>query len=231
MKQPLADYDIMKSELIKNITGVSALLGLVLSATAGVPAGPPPPIAPIPAGLNPAGPDYPFPSGSDGVPVATGYELFASGGPVYVTDLGPTGASYDEDLFVANPPSPYGVFMNDHSTPNGTTYYLGTFAAGTEIEFGLDVTSTGNVWYDGPASRNADNVVHAYLLNNYEGLADTTYVGFEDEAYPGGDFNYVDERYAFTGTSSAPAPDAASTLPLLGLGLGTLACFGRRFRK
>jgi len=148
-----------------------------------------------------------------------------------VTDLGPTGASYDEDLFVSMPSTGYGIFMNDHSTPNGTTYDLGTFAAGTEIVFGLDVTTTGNVWYDGPGTRNADGVVHAYMVNDYEGLANTTYVGFEDESYPGGDFNYVDERYAFTGVAAAPAPDASSTLTLLGIGVTALAGVARRFRK
>jgi hypothetical protein len=167
-----------------------------------------------------------------GVPVTVGEELFASGGPVYVTDLGPTGASYDEDLFVESPATGYGIFMNDHSTPNGTTFYLGTFAAGTEIEFGLDVTTTGNIWYDGPGSRNADGAVHAYMVNNYEGLADTTYVGFEDESFPGGDFNYVDQVYAFTGTAASVnppgVPDVPGTLPLLGMSLSALVAFGFR---
>jgi hypothetical protein len=66
-------------------------------------------------------------------------------------------------------------------------------------------------------------------------LANTSYVGFEDEVganYPGGfaDFNYTDEVYAFTGTTAA-VPDLAGTLPLLGIGLTSLAAFGRRFRK
>jgi hypothetical protein len=221
----------MNMNTITRLAGISALLGVVLSASAQIPVGPAPPTVPIPAGLNPAGPTYPFPSGQDGVPVTVGQELFASGGPVYVTDLGPTGASYDEDLFVSMPSTGYGIFMNDHSTPNGTTYDLGTFAAGTEIVFGLDVTTTGNVWYDGPGTRNADGVVHAYMVNDYEGLANTTYVGFEDESYPGGDFNYVDERYAFTGVAAAPAPDASSTLTLLGIGVTALAGVARRFRK
>ena len=59
----------------------------------------------------------------------------------------------------------------------------------------------------------------------------TTYVGFEDEAYPGGDFNYLDERYAFTGVGAVSSPDASSTLPLLGMGVTALVGFARRFRK
>jgi len=220
----------MNSNTIKKLAGGCALLGAVLSASAQLPSGASPGTAPLPPGLNPAGPWYPSPNG--GSPVAAAEELFASGGPVYVTDLGPTGASYDEQLFVASPNDGVNnLFMDNHSTPNGTTFYLGTFAAGTEIEFGLDVFNTGNIWYDGPGARNADGVVHAYMVNNYEGLANTTYVGFEDLAASVADFNYVDEVYAFTGVGAAPAPDTASALSLLGMAMTAMACFGRRSRK
>jgi hypothetical protein len=228
----------MNSNLIKKLAGSSALLGLTLSASAQLPSGTAPPTAATPAGLN-TGPDtvdapwYPSPNG--GSPIAVGQELFASGGPVYVTDLGPTGASFDESIFLASPnpadPLDYNnLFMDNHSTANGTTFYLGTFAAGTEIEFGLEITGNapdvGTIYYDGPASRNPDDNVHAYMVNDYEGLANTTYVGFEDAT----DFNYIDEVYAFTGTTSA-APDASSTMPLLGMGVTALVCLARRFRK
>jgi hypothetical protein len=213
------------------------MLGFVLSVSAGaLPSGSAPPTAPIPAGLNPGGPQYPFPNG--GAPVAVGQILTASGGPVYVTDLGPTGASFDEQIFVASPNDGFnGLFMDDHSTLNGTTYSLGTFPAGTEIEIGLEIIDSGGgpnnpgglpadqIWYTGPGSRNSDGTVRAYMQGDYEGLTDTTYVGFEDYI----DFNYVDEVFAFTGTVSTP--DLPGTLPLLGLGLSGLAAFGRRFRK
>ena len=174
------------------------------------------------------------------MPVTVGTELFASGGDVLVTNLGPTGAEYDEQLFVESPSNSFGLFLDNHSTPNGTTFYLGTFAAGTEIEFGLDMLNTGGnsqepngtIVYDGPGSRNPDGDVHAFMVNNFEGLANTTYVGFEDElaAVPS-DFNYIDEVYAFTGTKASSVPDASSTLALLGAGMTALAGVARRFRK
>jgi len=195
-------------------------VGLAVSAQAQVPVGPEPPTSPIPTGLDPSGPWYPTPSGTTGVPVTSGQELFASGGPIYVTDLGPTAAGYDEQLFVEMPNTGYGLFMDNHSTGNGTTYYLGTYAAGTEFEFGLDVLTTGDVWYDGPGSRNSDGAVHAYMVNNYEGLANTTYVGFEDEPASFADFNYVDEVYAFTGAASVQVvPEPATYGALAGLGM------------
>jgi hypothetical protein len=230
----------MNSNVIKKLAGSCALLGAVLSASAGpLPSGSSPGTTTTPLGLvtspedSPASPWYPTPSGHSGVPVTFGQELFASGGDVTVTFLGPTGAGYDEELFVASPNDGVnGLFMDNHSTANGTTFDLGTFAAGTEIEFGLDVLSTGNIWYDGPGSRNSDGDVHAYMVNDYEGLTDTTYVGFEDEAASlPADFNYIDEVYAFTGASAVSTPDASSTLPLLGMGLTALAGVARRIRK
>jgi hypothetical protein len=229
----------MKPSLLKNIASGAAVFGLALSAYAGpTPSGLAPTLASLSdvPGLNPAGPQYPFPNG--GSPVAIGQELIAQGGPVYVTDLGPTGASFDEQIFVASPNDGFNnLFMDNHSTANGTTYYLGTFAPGTEVEIGLDILNSGGalppnqIWYTGPGSRNPNGPdpgsVRAYMVSDYEGLGDTTYVGFEDYQ----DFNYVDEVFAFTGTKSVMVPDMASTLPLLGLGLGGLAAVGRRFRK
>src|SRR5208337_298095 len=200
---------------IKTLLACSAIMALIQSATAQ------PSTTTTPAGLNTSTADwssYAFPSGSYGVPLTTGNILKASGGDVTVTFLGPTGAAYEESLFVVNPnPGDAGQFMDNKTTPNGTTYDLGTYAAGTEIEFGLYVDNTGNTWYDGPASRNADGAVHANIVGDYEGLADTSFVGFEDLVYPGGDFNYVDEVFAFTGTEAASSvPDGGMTVALLG---------------
>ena len=109
-----------------------------------------------------------------------------------------------------SPGNSFGTFMDNQYqyTGNGTTYDLGSYAAGTEIEFGITDYNTGNTWFDGPGSRNlADGQIHAYIVDQYEGLANTDYVGFEDESYyAAGDFNYADEVYAFTGTSVAPIP-------------------------
>lgn len=232
--EQLGIHKKMNTQTIKKLAGSSALLGMVLSASAQLPNGASPGTAPLPAGLNPninilgLGDSYVYALPNGGSPLPVGQELFASGGPVYVTDLGPTGASYDEELFVASPNDGMNnLFMDDHSTPNGTTYYLGNYAAGTEIELGLDVFVPDPIWYDGPASRNSDEDVHAYMVNNFEGLADTTYVGFEDAT----DFNYIDQVFAVTGVSAASAPDMPGTLGLLGMSLTGLAAFGRRFLK
>lgn len=168
-----------------------------------------------------------YPGGGSGIPVSVGQELFANGGDVTVSYLGWQGASYDEYLFVVSPPNGLGYFFENHTTPAGTTVDLGSFAAGTEIEFGIYVVNTGLTFYDGPGSRNVDGDVHAYMVNDY-GAVNTTYVGFEDEsAVTGSDFNYADEVYTFTGAQASAVPDASSTLPLVVASLAALFGFSR----
>ena len=180
----------------------------------------------LPVVANGAIPAYP--GGGYGIPVAAGQQLFASGGDVTVTYQGWQGAAYEEYLFLASPANGFGLFFENHGTPAGTTLDLGTWAAGTEMMFGIYVQTTGNTWYDGPGSRNVDGVVHAYMANNY-GSPNTTYVGFEDLDFrTGADANYKDEVFTFTGLTVVPEPGTY----LAGLSaLAMLGAFGWRSRK
>jgi hypothetical protein len=174
--------------------------------------------------INPMGPYYDSPNG--GNPLLNGEEIIASGGDVTLTFLGPTTAIYNDVIFLASPANGFGMFFPNHTTPNGATIDLGNYAAGTELEFGIYAANSGQTWYSGPDSRNSDGAVHAYLVNNYEGLADTVYVGFEDlGANAGSDWNYVDHIFAVSG---ATVPDAVSTASLLGFSFCGLMSF-RRF--
>ena len=179
--------------------------------------------------VDPNGPYYDSPNG--GNPLPTGQTLLASGGDVTLTFLGPTTAIFHDIVFVASPPNGLGFIFDNHGAAKGTTYDLGSFAAGTEIEFALAVFNTGNTWYSGDGSRNADGQVHAYMLNNYEGLANTTYVGFEDlAANAPADWNYVDDIFAVSG-ANAQVPEVASTASLLGFSLCSLMIYQRRCRN
>jgi hypothetical protein len=140
--------------------------------------------------------------------------------------------------------------MDNHATAAGTTVNLGSFTAGTEVEFSIYVDNTQNTWHDGPGSRNADGVVHAYTINDFDytitsssvssyvgDAGEGTYVGFEDESYPGGDFNYADLQFVFDGVEGVgepgqpTVPDGGTTLALLGLSLGALGGVSRKFKK
>jgi hypothetical protein len=191
-----------------------------------------------------------YPGGAYGVPLATGGELFANGGEVTVTYLGHGGAAYTEFLQMVTPGGTYapGVdIINNQTTAAGSTFDLGTFAAGEEVEFDIFVQDTGNTWFDGPGTRNADGAVHANVVDNFNytfngntGNPGTSgpgtsgngiYVGFEDEIYPGGDFNYADLQFVFNGVNGAAVPDAATTMSLLGMSLGGLAFMKRKLKK
>ena len=180
--------------------------------------------------INPMGPYYDSPNG--GSPLLDGQELIASGGDVTLTFLGPTTALFDDAIFLESPGNSLGFFFDNHSTANGTTIDLGDFAVGTEIEFGLYSYNTDETWYDGPGSRNSDGAVHAYLLNDYEGIPNTTYVGFEDLAADApSDWNYVDDIFAVSGVNAMDVPDTASTALMLGFAGLSLVSFRRYCRE
>jgi hypothetical protein len=110
--------------------------------------------------------------------------------------------------------------FNNQMSPVGSTFNLGSFALGTELEFRLFVTNTNDNFFSGPSSRNADGVAHARVQSNWEPI--TTLVSFEDLF--NGPFNYNDLSFSFTNTAAIdPIPEPTS-LVLLGTGLvGLLA--------
>jgi hypothetical protein len=48
-----------------------------------------------------------------------------------------------------------------HTTPVGTVFNIGHFSAGTSLFFSINQNGSGNVWFNGPGSVNADGMVHA----------------------------------------------------------------------
>ena len=125
-----------------------------------------------------------------------------------------------------------GPFFPNHETPVGATESLGTFDPGTELMFMLDVVSTGDRFFTGPASRNPDGLVHA-IGQPFGG--DTriptpgVLIAFED-LFGGGDFDFNDHRFVVSNAEFRPIPEPA-TLLLLGTG-GLMVCrTARRARR
>ena len=127
-------------------------------------------------------------------------------------------ADYTNLLYLDSPANSLGLIFNNQATPVGTTFDLGTFTAGTELVFRIDVTNTGNSFFTGPASRNPDLIEHAIVDDQF--ALNTTYVGFED-LFGGGDRDFDDINFSFTNTTSNVVP-APATLLLFGSGLGAL---------
>lgn len=106
-----------------------------------------------------------------------GTRVIALGGPVTVRILAP-GADFTSEIFVVKPAT-VGEFRFPlgSSQDVGASVSAGTFTAGSELRFLIDVDQTGYEFTTGPASRNLDALAHARVT---QVDADTVRVGFED---------------------------------------------------
>lgn len=159
--------------------------------------------------------------------------LTASGGNVDIFFAG-SDAGYSSQLFLSSP-SDEGPFFPNHSTPVGQSEALGMPSAGSELIFRLNVLTSGNNFFTGPASRNSDAVVHA-IFSPWMATAKIPagiLVAFED-LRGGGDADFNDFRFVVRGAqlTSSATPEPTAIL-LLGTGaLGLLArARSRRLRS
>lgn len=153
------------------------------------------------------------------VAIVGGKIMVKDTGKVTATFLG-SDAGYNDVVFFENNTSTQ--LFSGHSTPVGTTIDLGTFAAGTVLNFRMHVDNTGNNFYMGPASVNFDNVFHAAVTQTSNS---TAVVGFED-LQGGGDRDYNDIQFKVTNvTAAVPEPE---TYAMMLSGLGLLGFLARR---
>jgi hypothetical protein len=160
--------------------------------------------------------------GTEGLAVLAG-----NSGSVVATYQG-NSAAYSNDLYLFTDDSIAGndIFIfNNHTSPVGSTFNLGSFVTGSELIFRLFVHDTGQNYYTGAASRNPDLRFHARVQENW--ALNTTLVSFEDLF--NGPFDFNDLSFSFTNTvTTTPSgvPEPASLL-LFGLGLAGLAAARR----
>lgn len=158
-------------------------------------------------------------------PVGLGDVVVASGGTVTAYFQGHT-AGYTSELYLDVAGEDDLFIFNNHANAVGDSLELGSFAAGTELKFYIKVLNTGDVFFTGPGSRNADGMAHAMVVPEW--VPGQTFVGFED-LFGGGDQDYDDLRFSFSNTTSAPpaVPVPAAGLLLAG-GLGLMATRRKR---
>ncbi|GJL51943.1 MAG: hypothetical protein NPIRA01_31700 [Nitrospirales bacterium] len=125
------------------------------------------------------------------------------------------------------------IFTSNQTS--GSTFDLGNFTAGTQLQFRLEVHNTGQTFYTGSGANNVDGLAHA-IVNDSFGQGETL-VSFED-LLGGGDKDYNDLLFSFSNTNTELDADTnkslvqnpePSTVILLGSGIIGLAAW--RLRK
>ena len=164
-----------------------------------------------------------------GTPNPVTYTFTAtSTGDVTAYFTGKSGASYSEDIGLVGGAEG----LNNQTSSQGESLDLGSVTAGQSLVFYDQIFTTGNTWYSDPA-QNSDGGNHIYSTTVtagqvYAGSPAGTYVGFEDEAFPGADYNYTDIAFIFTDvTASVPEP---ATWAIMLVGLAGLGAVMRRRR-
>jgi len=150
-----------------------------------------------------------------------GDDAIAGGGEILVTFVS-SNASYNS-LILVNSGVP---FFPNHTTAAGDTFSIGTFTAGTILDFALMVTTTGQTFHTGPAAGNPDSLIHAGVTYDF-GTPGTTLVSFED-ILGGGDQDYNDYVFTFRSVTAVPEPE---TNVLMLAGLMAVAWLSRRRKR
>ena len=133
-----------------------------------------------------------------------GGKLFATGGTVDIV-VQPATAVFTTRLFLLHPDGTReNISLN---TEVGKHVTVGPFAAGRELVFGITFLNSGPSFLMGPASRNPDGIAHAVVT---ETGVRTFLVGFED-LFGGGDRDYDDNVFQFTGNLVPSRPPLAAT--------------------
>ncbi|WP_309606456.1 PEPxxWA-CTERM sorting domain-containing protein [Phenylobacterium sp.] len=176
---------------------------------------------------------------------ATTYAFTATTtGDLTAAIVGGFSAGYTNELGVlVNGVAQGGFGLNNHTSVLGDTYNFGPVTAGDSLIFvlhnlsrGLDAFSLAsmNLAYDSVGYAGGHNHVYstAYTATPaLGGVAPGVYVGFEDLAFPGSDYNYTDESFVFRNITRTPAgvPEPA-TWAMLVMGLGLVGA-GLRARR
>jgi hypothetical protein len=137
---------------------------------------------------------------------AIGGRLFATGGTVDIV-VQPATSDFVSQLFLQHPDGTRELLALN--TEVGKTLTIGPFSAGRELVFGITVLKGGATFLIGPASRNPDGIAHVDVTRI--GVR-TFVVGFED-LFGGGDRDYDDTVFRFSGNLAPSAPPPPTDAP------------------
>ena len=161
----------------------------------------------------------------------------AATGDIMATFLGKSNALYENKvgLMINGVMSSAGFGLDNRTSNNASTFDMGTVQKGDTLVFVMDNITLGEFLYS-DASMNAaydsanDTLGHNHVYASPYYNPTYTYVGFEDQRFPGADFNYDDSAFLFTDVAIAPAVPEPQNATLLLAGLAAVGALVRRRR-
>ena len=147
-----------------------------------------------------------------------------------------SGAAYSEYLGLLVNGVDSGINgLQNHTTPVGTQLDFGNVTAGDTLTFYIKVNGAHTYYSDPALNVDGENHVYSTSYAGGSGIPAGTYVGFEDLSLtfdPYSDFNYGDEQFVFTNTSTmtSSVPEPTSRAMMLA-GFGALGAAMRLRRK
>ena len=176
-------------------------------------------------------------------PILGGKLLVATDGNVYAEFLG-SDAGYFNTLYLDTPSGwGGGIIFNKYSEVGGRQLDLGSFSAGTELVFRIDVfrnwwsfilgnifAHSGQSFFSGDSSRNPDGLAHVEAITTLQNGIYMTTVGFED-LLGGGDQDYNDFMFRLTNVVDPIASDVSEPPVLFLLACGLIGLIVQRRRS
>jgi hypothetical protein len=162
----------------------------------------------------------------------------AATGEIVATFLGKSNALYENKVGLLDNGvlTSAGFGLDNRTSTTASTFDMGLVHAGDTLTFVMDNITLGKDLYS-DASMNAsydlasDTLGHNHVYASPYFNPTYTYVGFEDQRFPGADFNYNDSAFLFTDVAIAPSVPEPQTLTLLFAGLAAIGALARRRRN
>jgi hypothetical protein len=166
-----------------------------------------------------------------GVPNPVTYDFTATvSGDIIAYFAGSNAADNEYIGLLVNGVSTGLIGLDNQTSTVGESFDLGFAAAGSKLTL-VDYDGSTKTWYSNP-SLNVDGGNHVYSAaaaagQLYSASPAGTYLGFEDEPFPGSDYDYNDDTFVLLDVSVSQTP-LPPTWTIMLIGLAGFAFLGFR---